>query len=177
MWYDRGPSGYRHEFFPSGSLCISVNNYYSWDGLRRNWQDSSRKQLEDGLEKVIVGFIKLSLKEKADNQKREEEKRLRQEMIARKEAERRQSEEIQKIIDLEQSRVSGLIKAAEDWRKSKLIREFVAAVEQKLLAGGCHYHSGCDWDEWLQWAKERAERLDPLSFSPSSIIDESAEEE
>lgn len=101
---------------------------------------------------------------------------MRQEMISRREAEKCGSEEIQKIIDLEQSRVSGLIKDAADWRKSILIKEFVAAVEQKLLTGGCHYQPGCDWNEWLQWAKEQSERLDPLAPSPPSIIDESAEE-
>jgi hypothetical protein len=176
QWYDFRTSEYRQEFLPTGRLCISVDDFYLSGGLQRNWQDSPHRQLEDQLGKMIAGFIKLALKEQEDNRKREEERRLRREMIARQEAEKRRRKEMQKIIDLELNRVSGLIEDAENWKKSKLIMEFVSAAEQKHLIGECCYKPGCDWTEWIQWAKEQAQRLDPLTHSPPSIIDESTGE-
>jgi hypothetical protein len=34
--------------------------------------------------------------------------------------------------------------------------------------------SGCELDEWLLWAEQQADRLDPLTESPPSILDELA---
>ena len=81
-------------------------------------------------------------------------------------------EEHQKMIELEQRRVSQLIETAKKWQKSKLIREFVSAVKKERKSGECPYQPDCDWHEWFTWAREQADRLDPLTPSPPSIIDE-----
>lgn len=157
---------------PSGNLCISMHDVYSGGGLQKNWRDTSRKNIEDSLEKTVKGLIKLAAWEKEKIREREEWERQRQAMMEKREAEKKRREDLQRKISQEKERVSALIENAENWQKSKLVREFMAAVERQLAIGQCYYEPDCDWDEWFQWARDQADRLDPLTPSPPSIVDE-----
>lgn len=165
-------SRYRTVKKPSGKLCLSVQDFYSNRPLRKNWRDTKKKCLEDQIDKVIVGFMKISAEKKARVRQREEQERQRQEMIMRRKEEERRREELRIQIEEEQARVSGLIENAENWHTSKLIRDFISAVEQMRLTGSCSYKPDRPWDEWIIWAKSQADRLDPLSPSSPSILDE-----
>lgn len=174
-YYRFNHSRYHQVKVPSGNLCLSVLDFYTGDNLQKNWRDTKRKQLEDELEKFIKGLIKIAVSEKEKVRQREERERQRQEMIKRREEEKRRREELQRKINEEQNRVEALVGCAENWRKSKLLREFIAAVEKSLSRGECHYIPDCEWEEWFKWAKDQADRLDPLTPSPPSIIDEDIE--
>ena len=165
-------SRYRTVKKPSGKLCLSVQDFYSDRPLRKNWRDTKKKRLEDQIDKVIVGFMKISAEKKERIRQREEQERQRQEMIKRRKEEELRREELRIQIEKEQARVSGLIENAENWHTSKLIRDFISAVEQMRLTGSCDYKPDCPWGEWIIWAKSQADRLDPLSPSPTSILDE-----
>ncbi len=65
-----------------------------------------------------------------------------------------------------------MLASAEDWKKSVWIREFVDAVEEKWRSDDFHFEPEGEHEEWLTWARQQADRLDPLKESPQSIIDE-----
>ena len=165
-------SRYRTVKKPSGKLCLSVQDFYSDRSLRKNWRDTKHKCLEDEIEKIIVGFMKIFAEKKERIRQGEEQERQRQEMIRRREEEERRRKELRSKIEKEQERVSGLIESAENWHTSKLIRDFISDVELLRMAGTCNYKPDRPWDEWIIWAKSQADRLDPLSSSPPSILDE-----
>ena len=79
------------------------------------------------------------------------------------------------MIRLEQARVAKLVTDAENYEKSRLIREFINAVEKEHSAGDPVYVTDQDHETWIKWANEQADRLDPLLLSPASILDQAAE--
>lgn len=58
------------------------------------------------------------------------------------------------------------MEAATAWRRSRDIREYLAAVEAEADPNDEALHS------WLTWARDYADWLDPLTDSPPSLLDE-----
>ena len=121
-------------------------------------------------------MLKIAVKKKVHIQREKEKERERQEWLRKREEEKRMHAEKLHMLQKEQERVTELIVNAQDWRKSKLIRKFVMAVQEDMVSGKCHYTFEGDFDEWVAWAHEQADRLDPLTPSPQSILDEEIEE-
>jgi hypothetical protein len=93
--------------------------------------------------------------EKARRLKREQEERLRQE------AEQRRQEEAQKRQE-ELARRQALEQEATNWAKAQQLRAYLAAVKDRLHAKHGEIQSGSHADQWLTWAHQHADRLDPL---------------
>lgn len=68
--------------------------------------------------------------------------------------------------------MSNLILDAENWHKSKLVRKYISVVEKEVQSGNTAFLPKGDSDRWLKWARGQADRLDPLTVSPPSILDE-----
>ena len=52
------------------------------------------------------------------------------------------------------------------------MRSFIRAVKENSLKKDGIIEQGKDLDDWLEWATDQADRLDPLVESPYSILDE-----
>jgi hypothetical protein len=136
---------------PSGQFAIEV-----WSGYgssRARWRDGKSQNLEEQLPKVVAGFIRLALADRADKENRAAEERARQRL-----AEERAK--IEASIKTEQSKVNALRNAAARWSRAEQIRAFIFAAR------------GAPFGEWILWAEQQADRLDPLKESPPSIIDQ-----
>ena len=68
-----------------------------------------------------------------------------------------------------------MIADAENFYKSKQVRDFIAAVENERLNGNSGYVTDDDHESWVKWARDQVDRLDPLTESPPSILDEATE--
>ena len=175
-YYHFRHNSYQNVFVPSGNLCLSVLNHYSDGHLQKNWRDTARKQLEDQLDKFLMTLLKIVAEKKEAIRQQEERELQRRERQKRLEEQRRKREELQERIDHEQNRVAKLIEDAENWKKSMVLKEFIYAVEKQAEVGECCYKPDTDWEEWLKWAKNQADRLNPLAPSPPSILDEKISE-
>ena len=174
--YRFGHSQFDYKRVLSGRLCLTIHNTgFYWRG-RRNWRDTKRQQLEYSLNSFMDGMLKIAIKKKVHIQREKEKERERQEWLRKREEEKRLHTEKLRMFQKEQERVTELIVNAQDWRKSKLIRKFVMAVQEDMVSGKCHYTFEGDFDDWVAWAHEQADRLDPLTPSPQSILDEEIEE-
>jgi hypothetical protein len=123
------------------------------------------KRIEDAINDLIIRWVKEAGKariarreEEEECQREAEEERIRRE----REAERR----------AEQSRVDRLIADADAWQKSQTLRAYIQAVEERAIREHGRIEEGSEPDCWLKWAHRQADRLDPLTPSPPSIIDE-----
>ena len=67
----------------------------------------------------------------------------------------------------EKRAVDGLLNEVENWQKSKAIRAYVAAVEAAAKRNNAFEGLA----PWINWASDQADRFDPFSESPSSILD------
>jgi hypothetical protein len=135
------------------------------------------RRIEDGLNDLIISFVKkagdLRIKRRREveaRKRQEEEERIRRQ---KEEELRKKREELQKRQRVEQTRVDQLVNHAQAWRQSQLIREYLSAVCDKLLARDGAIAIDGQEAAFLRWAHQQAERIDPLRPSPPSVLDES----
>jgi septal ring factor EnvC (AmiA/AmiB activator) len=149
---------------PSGKLCLTIHDrsYFYSDNFRKNRRDTKRKQLEDSLDAFVIGLIKRAAKKKEYRQQKEEEERKQQEMARLREEERQRQAELNRKIQEERKRVSNLITDAGNHQKSIQIRDFAAAVEKEHRNGHVVYVNADEYESWVTWARDQADRLDPL---------------
>ena len=57
------------------------------------------------------------------------------------------------------------------WEHADRIRRMLAAAADAAKQDGQAVEPGTPFGDWLVWAAEQADRLDPLKESPPSIID------
>ncbi|MDD5677010.1 MAG: hypothetical protein PHW60_03335 [Kiritimatiellae bacterium] len=179
----KGHYTFRHNAFqstlaPSGKLRLLIGNsrdYYSSSGLRHRWSDGKKKPLENNLLSMIEGMIAYAsyLRE---CHRQDEERKAKQELEEQKRREeQRRREELAAQILAEQVKIDELSKQAKNWQASQKLREYIIAVRANAMTHGKNIDSGSDLGKWLEWAKQQADRLDPLVESPPSILDRKAE--
>ena len=143
-----------YEYSPSGRLTLNILNYLS-DGCRRVWSDGKKQRLEIRLDSVINGVIAAAESEKALRLQRErwEKERVDREQERLKEAERRRKEE-EKIGRLEHF--------VNSWKRSQGVREFLTALEQGFADKNVSIDPGSELGNWLSWARNYADSIDPI---------------
>ena len=70
-------------------------------------------------------------------------------------------------IKRERKALDALIDEAEGWQQAKTIRAYLAAVKTHATREG----TIDDDAKWIAWAYDQADRLDPLSPTPPSVLD------
>jgi hypothetical protein len=93
------------------------------------------------------------------------------------EEERRKRAELRRMYLEEEARVGKLISEAENWKRSQILREYIEEIEKYATSVELSFSLDKPLTEWLKWAHDQACRLDPLSPSPPSILDEECPEE
>lgn len=152
------PWGYRrYEYMPTGLLALKITEWGA-DGLQKVWSDGKTTKLETCLNDFIVGLLKVGEAVKARWLKQEQEAQLR------REAERRRQEEAMKREE-ELARRQRLEEEAANWAKAQQLRAYLAALKEMLTAKHGEIQLGSHADQWLMWAHQHANRLDPLSKS------------
>jgi hypothetical protein len=150
------------KFEPSGKLSIEI--WQPWDADPKRWRDRKSARIEEMLPEAVAGFIRIALAEKAEYEKRqavERDNRRRAEERAR----------LEQAIKAERSRVRALRHAAANWFRAEQMRSFISAAREGASRDGQKIEPGTPFGDWLAWAGQQADRLDPLMESPASVID------
>lgn len=142
---------YREE--PSGRLALVLREYWG-RSVKKGITETETRPLEGRLNDFMVAALALA-HERAEWERRrqESEEKQRRNERARLEEQRRR--------EAEAARVKALEDQAERWRRSRAIRDYVAAVRAEAEAQGALAESG-GLAAWLQWAEEHARSLDPV---------------
>jgi hypothetical protein len=154
----RYPSLYAHttyDYKPSGKLRLFIDTY-TWSAMRRSWHDSESKKIEDRLNEIFIGFIKVADEIKQDRLTREKEEKERLERI-------RLYEEIQRQKAEEEKRINDLLKQVNSWSQSNAIKQFINHVKTAAIEKYGKIEEESDLGKWLTWANLQAQRLDPIS--------------
>jgi hypothetical protein len=177
--YEFGHSRFRKLKKPSGKLTLQIDNSkgYWLSRTRCTWRDTPRRPLEQNLEKVMAGLFDfaVSVRRHEENLRIEAEKRKADEQRRAEEARARAAK--RKAIAEEQQRVDDLLRDAQDWKRSQVLREYINAVRQVCATDEEAIEPGSELAHWLDWAEAQAARLDPLVEGPPSILDETVEPE
>jgi molybdopterin converting factor small subunit len=160
-------SAHSYDRFPSGILCLSIDE---WTGgtQQKNWRDTKSAVLEDRLPKFMSGLIQIAATKSEETKQRKEEERLREE---RKRIFQQKVDE----YSLEKERVSGLLEGSDNWNRAFVLRQYIAEVEKCLKNGDSISFIEGSAEAWIEWAKNQADRLDPLKDSRPSILDHAEE--
>lgn len=152
---------------PSGRL--SVEAWTAWGSNRRSWKDG-KSRVEEQLSQVVGGFIRFAAADRAEAERRAADERDRQ-----RAAEIRA--QLEESIRAEQSKVRALRNAAANWSRAQQIRSFISAARDSAVRNAQPIQPGTPFGDWVVWAERQADRLDPLTESPGSIIDRKRQEE
>ncbi len=162
-------SAHSYDRVPSGILCLSIDEWVGGRGTQqKNWRDTKSVVLEDRLPKFMSGLIQIAAKKSEQTRQRKEEERLREE---RKRILQQKVDE----YNLEKERLSGLLEDSDNWNKAFALRQYIAEVEKCLKNGESISFIKGSAGDWIEWAQNQADRLDPLKDSPPSILDNAEE--
>jgi hypothetical protein len=177
--YRFGHSRFIEERVPFGDLGLTIHeaqDFYIY-GCQQNWNDGKKSKLENRINSFVGGFVTVAAAKIERDKEREEEERRRIERQRQLQEERRKRAELRKRYLEEEARVTRLISEAENWKSSQILREYIAEIEKHKTGGDLPFSLNKHLIEWLKWAHDQADRLDPLSPSPSSILDEECPED
>ncbi|ESU19479.1 hypothetical protein FEDK69T_31510 [Flavobacterium enshiense DK69] len=149
-------------YVPTGILILKIGESYK----AQEWSDGSIK-LENQLAKIVA---KIELEAQKELEWREE---CRLSRIKREEQEeiRRQ---FQKLRDSELQRTKELFSDAIYHNKARIIREYLNEIESSALQ---HDKLTAELQEWLKWAKAKADWFDPMIKKEDELLNEVDKEE
>ena len=127
------------------------------------------RPLEEYLNRILQSIVALAeyIADCQAEEQRQEAQRREQECQRQEEARRR--EERRELVEAERRRVNSLLLQAKNWRRSKILREYIEASRRRHLAACGQAGSSHEFAQWLQWASQQADRLDPLTESQPPI--------
>lgn len=163
----------RTELIPTGVLLMDdgPSSYHPPLAI-----DTKTQKIEEKLTDLVVQLIVRAGEERINCRLQEEhEQELRELEMLRREREakiQRRQQELEKRQAAEGKRVKELIKHAQSWEKSKLVREFLDALCNMHVEQSEAVPIDSELARYLRWGFEQADRLDPLRPSPPSVLDE-----
>lgn len=157
----RGENVYlpKYEYHPSGELSLFVPHGISM-GTQKKWTDRPRRSLEAQLNRMMLGLRLIAAESK-------EHRRSLAAYGRRIDAFHQQREDLYEQIEEEREAVERLEVDADAWRRANVIRDYVAIVEAQATTPVKRQEIAA----WAEWALRQADRLDPLTPSPPSILD------
>ncbi len=139
---------------PTGVLSLKIESWAA-RGIRKEWNDSKSKGVEDHLKDFLINLVTIADFEKKRRLEIEErKKRWQEELEAREEMERQRQEEQKRLQDLENQALR--------WAKATQLRAYIVEVEGKANGRDLPVEEQERLANWLRWAREHADRIDPL---------------
>ena len=130
--YRFGHSRFIEERVPSGDLSLTIHkaeDFYLY-GCQKNWNDGKKSKLENCINSFVDGLVTVAVAKIERDKEREEEERRRIERQKQLEEERRKRVELRRMYLEEEARVTNLISEAENWKRSQILREYIAEIEK-----------------------------------------------
>jgi hypothetical protein len=149
----------QYDWVPTGNLSLRIQGWSP--GARQSWTDGKKQRLENCLNQFIVGLVIVAEAERARRLEREE--RERQYRAAEEERVR----ELQREEE-EAARARAVIHAAGQLQIARNVRSYLMQVRESLEH---QTDVSLEMREWLKWAEEFADRIDPLLPEPSIPVD------
>lgn len=156
-----------NDYAPSGVLGLRVSSgRASYPTVDRWLVESEGKPLEASLNEALVLLVEVAVKTRLKEARREERhrqqrvEREREEEARRRERERQEAERRQREAEATRARL--LLELSDRWMRAGQLRAFIAAVAASGRVPP-PMASELELEEWVAWARQQAETLDPLT--------------
>jgi hypothetical protein len=155
---DRGeyPNIPQFDWHPTGRLTLTVGSWPS-----RKWNDTERSVIDSRLSGIVAAIVGLAEAKRAKEEEEERRRRTYEEARARYEAQVRARNE-------ERGQLRALFRDASRLQRANRLREFIAAVEDRARQDG---ELTPGKQQWIEWAKAKADWIDPLVLRSDPILD------
>ena len=143
------------QLHPNGKLAFIfyIHSYY-----QKEWVDGNTL-IESRLPEILAYFEITAKNEKQSRIEREQRRKQEEE-------ERQRRKELQRKKDDEFKKIRILIDNANFWKQAQILREYIQAFE-------CKKDLNPELQEWLLWAKDKVEWLDPFICKNDLLLDDS----
>jgi len=131
-------------------------------------RDTEKSRIEERLNEVLKKLVRTV------GEARIRRKRFEEELKHREETERARAD-LKRQQENERARIDKLLRQADDWQKSEALRAYIQAIEDGIAHGTMRPNNPDEFAAYLKWARDQADRLDPLAASPPSILDKTLE--
>lgn len=144
------------ELEPIGEFIFKMGKY----SREREWRDGKTK-VEEMLAKIMAKLEIYAAEEKIQKERnRIWHLNYEAELKRKEEIKQRRNEEVEKFNKLE--------KLSEQYNKSLIIRKYIEAKKEKAQNENTLDQ---ETQEWINWANDKADWLDPLINKPDDILD------
>ena len=144
------------DWHPTGRLTLTVGSWPS-----RKWNDTERSLIDSRLSGIVAAIVGLAEAKRAKEEEEERRRRTYEEARARYEAQVRARNE-------ERRQLRALFRDASRLQRANRLREFIAAVEDRARHDD---ELTPEKQQWIEWAKAKADWLDPLVRRSDPILD------
>lgn len=155
------PDAHQSGLASSGFLRVSITTYQLG---KPQWVETDKKTIGDMLP-GIVGRI-MAAGPILEQKKREHEEWQRQS----REAQARR-EEAQRLKEVDDKRWNEFRAFAENWEERRKLLAFIAEVEARAASEDAPVIAERDLVDWIAWAREHAEMLDPLRHGAAGMFE------
>ncbi|HLH48071.1 MAG TPA: hypothetical protein VKV96_01915 [Roseiarcus sp.] len=155
------PEHHQSGLTSSGFLRVAITTY-----IRRNvpeWVETSKTTIFDYLPQIVSTIMEAGPILLEWERERAEESRRRQEESAKR-------EERLRLKELEERRWTRFREAAANWEERTALVIFIAELQHRLEGDGDLQVGARLLSEWIAWAQDKADRLDPLRSGLSEFF-------
>lgn len=166
-WSSPGDKTWTQVLESTGNLVFTLEDYFGPENaIRREWLETENKRLEGMVEDIVATLLLAGPALVKMREEREEESRRRQE------AERiRQQEETRRRKNRNQWRA--FIEQADNHENARRARALIEALQQ-LEADPAAVVGERTLAQWLSWARDQANAIDPLTRGTDALFAEIA---
>ncbi|QDV87400.1 hypothetical protein TBK1r_64300 [Stieleria magnilauensis] len=165
--------GNRIELVPTGILLFDLG---PGSFGRELLIDETNRKLEDGLNDLIIRLIKkageIRIQKRVDAERTARLERQQEIDRERKKLIKKRKKELRQQKKKEQERIDALVSDATCFKMARAIRTYLHALSCSLATEEGTIAIDGDTAQYLRWAHQQADRLDPLCESPHSVLDE-----
>jgi hypothetical protein len=143
-----------HEYQPTGILTFRVEGYH-----QKIWEDD-KELIENKLADILAYLELKAAKMREEWLYYEEQRKIREaKELIEKEIKARKEKEIRDF--------NKLVKEANQWHQTQIIRSYIRYVEDKALENG---ELTNELKHWIGWSKEKTDWYDPIKKKEDSIL-------
>lgn len=148
--------GYEYnQYTPTGGLTLKINTYTYDSKVQTNWSDGKMQTIEELLNSFIDSVFAIVLIRQKENERRENERLVHEERRKNRIYEEQCAQYENQLRD-------NLIKQSNEIAVSVRIREYATSVEQKAKLHYTDEDYPKELADWIEWAKNQADSIDPL---------------
>jgi len=150
----------------TGELSVHVFSGSSY--FTTIWRDTEQTKIESLVPECIASIMKIAVEYRRATAKMHQEQffqKLRWEEL----------QQLKAQIEAEEARIERLQIGADNWHRARRIREYVLALVECKKKQEKELGPDTALGRWTIWALQQADRIDPLTENPTSILDRKRE--